>query len=42
MKMVILSDSHNEKEMLRQIIANHRNDASLFVFLGDGMMSLRI
>ena len=32
-----MSDSHNEKEMLKQIIAKHRNDTQLFVFLGDGI-----
>lgn len=37
MRMVVLSDSHNDKEMLKQIIAEHRNDTSLFVFLGDGI-----
>lgn len=37
MRMVVMSDSHNEKDLLKQIITKHRNDASLFVFLGDGL-----
>lgn len=37
MKIIVLSDIHNDKEMLRRIISKHRNDARLFVFLGDGI-----
>ncbi|MBR3780654.1 MAG: YfcE family phosphodiesterase [Clostridia bacterium] len=32
-----MSDSHNDREMLKRIVAEHRNNASLFVFLGDGI-----
>lgn len=37
MKIIVLSDIHNDKEMLRKILAKHRNAAALFVFLGDGI-----
>ena len=37
MKIIVLSDIHNDKEMLRKIVSNHRNSAGLFVFLGDGI-----
>ena len=37
MRMIVLSDSHNDKDFLKRIIAEHRNDAKLFVFLGDGL-----
>ena len=37
MKMIVMSDSHNDKASLKQIIADHRNDTNLFVFLGDGI-----
>ena len=37
MRMIVMSDSHNDKEMLKSIIAEHRNNANLFVFLGDGV-----
>ena len=36
MKIVVLSDVHNDKDNLKKIIAKHRNEAQLFVFLGDG------
>ncbi len=37
MKIIVLSDIHNDKEMLRKIIAKHKNSAAMFVFLGDGI-----
>ncbi len=40
MRMIVMSDSHNEKQLLKQIIESHRNEAALFVFLGDGIEEL--
>lgn len=37
MRMIVLSDSHKDKDGLKKIIAEHRNDAKLFVYLGDGL-----
>ena len=37
MKIIVLSDIHYEKDSAKKIIEKHRNDADLFVFLGDGI-----
>ncbi len=37
MKIIVLSDIHYEKDVAKKVIKKHRNDANLFVFLGDGI-----
>ena len=36
MRMVVLSDSHNARKNLFEIVELHLDDADLFIFLGDG------
>ena len=36
MRIVVMSDSHRHKGNLFDIVEMHKNDADLFIFLGDG------
>ena len=37
MKLIILSDSHGDREAIRTVIDRHQADADGFAFLGDGL-----
>ena len=40
MRLIVISDTHNNYRVLREIVEKHISDSAAFLFLGDGLREL--